>query len=135
MDGDLAADIKRMIRLDEAKPRDERLGECDPCGEGLITPENEAKYSAELFGVLVSKAEGKTVGVLKGVQESSGKQDGFRGLLTMCRRFDVKTPASLLQSYLEVVTPGVIKGVEDIPGFIYSWEEKVVNLGPNTMRT
>ena len=46
----------------------------------------------------------------------------------MCRRFDVKTPASLLQSYLEVVTPAVIKGYEDIPNGIYQWEEKVVNL-------
>ena len=44
------------------------------------------------------------------------------------RRFDPKTTASLLQGYLEVVSPGAIQGTEDmIPG-IHKWEGKVACL-------
>ena len=61
------------------------------------------------------------------MDEGSG-MDGFKALLVLNRRFDVKTSASLLQSYLEVVSPPTIKNVMDVANSVHGWETKVLAL-------
>ena len=67
--------------------------------------------------------------MIKMVGDISGKQDGFRSFVMLDRAYNIKTPASLLQSFVEVVAPKGIDKEEDIPGEILRWEEKVVGLG------
>ena len=64
------------------------------------------KYSHELYGILCSLTGGEAKTVLKGIVDSGSGQDGFKGLLVMNRRFDTRTSASLLQTYLDVVSQG-----------------------------
>ena len=49
--------------------------------------------------------------MLRGIAEAGHGNDGFRGLLYLNKRFDRRTQASLLQAYLEVMSPLGIKGV------------------------
>ena len=49
-------------------------------------------------------------------------------ILALHRRYDVRTQASLLQAYLEVVNPGGIKGIGDMVAAIHKWESKVAVL-------
>ena len=53
------------------------------------------------------------------------KQDGFKALVDLNRRYDTRTAAILLQSYLEVVNPPGIKGLEGMAAGIHKWEAKV----------
>eukprot|EP00973_Karenia_brevis_P059149 8235716-Karenia_brevis.AAC.1 len=54
--------------------------------------------------------------------------DGFRALVLPNQRFDVKNSASLLSSFLEVVSPTSLKGSRDLVSGIQEWERKVASL-------
>ena len=55
--------------------------------------------------------------------------DGYRALCVFQDRYDKRTSASMLRSYLDVVTPYAIKGVKDVVSGIHKWEGKVTALG------
>ena len=57
---------------------------------------------------------GEAKSLVKGVSDAGFGRDGFKALLTLHKRYDCKTQASLLQAYLEVVNPAGIKGLTDI---------------------
>ena len=64
-------------------------------------------------------------GTLKGMEDKGSELCGFRGLLILQKRFDQFTTSGLLQQYLDVVAPPVIKkDAEVVPG-ISRWERKV----------
>ena len=92
--------------------------------DGIIDTETYAKYKGELFGVVVSLTEGEPKSILRGISEAGFPADGLRGILALGRRYDRRTQASLLQAYLEVVNPPLIKGIGDLIGGILRWENK-----------
>ena len=49
-------------------------------------------------------------------------------MVMLAKRYDVKMPAKLLRSYLEVVTPPGIKGVSEVSSGIQKWEGKLALL-------
>eukprot|EP00973_Karenia_brevis_P024772 3414966-Karenia_brevis.AAC.1 len=51
--------------------------------------------------------------------------DGFKALVLLNQRFDVKNSASLLNSFLEVVSPVSLKGSRDLVSGRQEWERKV----------
>ena len=75
--------------------------------------------------MLCSLTEGEAKHVLKGMVGTGLIHNGFKAMLIFSRRFDSKTSASLLQSYLEVLRPGSIKGVMEIVSGIHQWGAKV----------
>eukprot|EP00973_Karenia_brevis_P047144 6543240-Karenia_brevis.AAC.1 len=54
--------------------------------------------------------------------------DGFKALVLLNQRFDVKNSARLLSSFLEVVNPTSLKGSRDIVSGIQEWERKVASM-------
>eukprot|EP00973_Karenia_brevis_P054411 7560200-Karenia_brevis.AAC.1 len=54
--------------------------------------------------------------------------DGFKALVLLKQRFDVKNSASLLGSFLEVVSPARSKSSRDLVADIQEWERKVASL-------
>eukprot|EP00973_Karenia_brevis_P016360 2240983-Karenia_brevis.AAC.1 len=54
--------------------------------------------------------------------------DGFKALVLLNQRFDVKNNASLLNSFLEVVSPADLKSSRDRVSGIQEWERKVASL-------
>eukprot|EP00973_Karenia_brevis_P088128 12219249-Karenia_brevis.AAC.1 len=60
---------------------------------------------------------------MRGLQDTEFPSDGFKALVCLSQRFDVKASSSMLASFLEVVSPKSLKDKELIPG-IYFWERK-----------
>ena len=99
----------------------------DPVEDGMIPLNMYEKYAGELYGILVSITNGEAKNVLKGMFDSGGTGDGFKGMMLLEKRFDATTSASLLQAYLEVITPKPLKASEIVVG-IGKWENKVCGL-------
>ena len=57
-----------------------------------------------------------------------GFGDGFRALWMLNKRFDSKTYSSILQAYLDVVKPPVIKKAIEVTAGIHRWEAEVTAL-------
>ena len=53
--------------------------------------------------------------------------DGLKGLMLLRGLYDVKTGATLLKSYTEVVSPPGIRSVHDVVSKINNWEVKLGN--------
>eukprot|EP00973_Karenia_brevis_P083172 11532627-Karenia_brevis.AAC.1 len=64
---------------------------------------------------------------MRGLQDTAFPSDGFKALVCLSQRCDVKTSSSMLSSFLEVVSPKVAKDKELIPE-IHLWERKVAYL-------
>eukprot|EP00973_Karenia_brevis_P057953 8067951-Karenia_brevis.AAC.1 len=64
---------------------------------------------------------------MRGLQDKEFPSDGFKALVCLSQRYDVKTSSSMLSSFLEVVSPKMIKDKDLIPG-IHFWEKKVADL-------
>ena len=88
------------------------------------------RYPGELYGVLVSLVEGEAKMVVKGLMgiKGEGGDDGYKALLLLQQRFDILTAAGLLQAYMDVVNPGILKGGPDAVSGIYKWEAKLAVL-------
>eukprot|EP00973_Karenia_brevis_P077967 10830890-Karenia_brevis.AAC.1 len=54
--------------------------------------------------------------------------DGFKALVLLNQKFDVKNGGSLLNSSLEVVSPVSLKGSRDLVSGVQGWERKVAAL-------
>eukprot|EP00973_Karenia_brevis_P078667 10919285-Karenia_brevis.AAC.1 len=60
--------------------------------------------------------------------DTGHRMDGFKALVMLNQRFDVKNSASLLNSFLEVVSPADLKNSRDLVSGIHEWERKVASL-------
>ena len=85
-------------------------------------------FAAELFGLLVSLTAREAKGIVKEVYEKGQGHDGFKALMSLNRRYDSKTSASLLSAFMEVVSPGQIKHVKDVISAVRKWESKTASL-------
>eukprot|EP00973_Karenia_brevis_P061326 8528614-Karenia_brevis.AAC.1 len=54
--------------------------------------------------------------------------DGFKAVVLLNQRFGVKNYASLLSSFLEVISPVNLKGSRDLVAGVQEWERKVASL-------
>eukprot|EP00973_Karenia_brevis_P062653 8712196-Karenia_brevis.AAC.1 len=64
---------------------------------------------------------------MRGLQDTQFPSDGYKALVSLSQRLDVKTSSSVLSSFLEVVSSKVAKDEELIPA-IHLWERKVADL-------
>eukprot|EP00973_Karenia_brevis_P008286 1121914-Karenia_brevis.AAC.1 len=58
---------------------------------------------------------------MRGLQDTDFPSDGFKALVCLSQRYDVKTSSSMLSSFLEVVSPKVARDKELTPA-IHLWE-------------
>ena len=65
---------------------------------------------------------------MKGIVDREYGQDGFKALVDLNHRYDQCTSASLLGSFLEVVSPPPVRGLGDVIPSIHRWEAKVAAL-------
>ena len=72
------------------------------------------KYGAELYGVLSSLTVGAAKSIFKGLVDRGDGLDRFKALVISQKWFDTKASASLLQTYLDVVTPPGLKGAQQV---------------------
>eukprot|EP00973_Karenia_brevis_P025759 3554519-Karenia_brevis.AAC.1 len=77
----------------------------DPARDEQIDKAIYDKYHTELYGVLVSLTNGETLNILRGLQDTPFRYDGFKALVALSQRFDVKASSSMLSIFLEVVSP------------------------------
>eukprot|EP00973_Karenia_brevis_P014038 1906282-Karenia_brevis.AAC.1 len=61
--------------------------------------------------------------MLRGLQDSKFQYDGFKALVALSQRFDVKTSSSMLSSFLEVVSPKPGKEIDIVQG-VHQWERR-----------
>jgi len=66
----------------------------------------------------------KAKSVVRGISESGNTNDGFKAWVVLQCRYDKKTKASLLRTFLDVTNPPRIKGVNTIIKAIHVWEAK-----------
>eukprot|EP00973_Karenia_brevis_P092788 12414129-Karenia_brevis.AAC.1 len=85
------------------------------------------KYKTELYGVLVSLTSGEPLNMLRGLRHTRFQYDGFKALVVLSQRFDVKASSSMLSSFLEVVSPKPVKEIDIVQG-VHHWERKVADL-------
>jgi len=116
IDGALYDETKEMLQ----QAKDE---EFDPasCEELSLYQ----KYKSELYGVVVSLTFGEAKSVVRGISESGNNNDGFKALVVLQCRYDKKTKANLLRTFLDVTNPPGIKVVNTIIMSIHAWESKV----------
>eukprot|EP00973_Karenia_brevis_P013636 1850347-Karenia_brevis.AAC.1 len=80
----------------------------------------------ELCRILVSLTSGEPLGISRGLQDTDFQFDGYKAIVALSQRFDVKTSSSMLSS-LEVVSPKGVKDKDLVPG-VHHWERKVADL-------
>ena len=68
---------------------------------------------------------GETKSVVRGISDSGNNNDGFKALIVLQCRYDKKTEANLLRTFLDVTNPPGIKGVNTIIKSIHTWESKL----------
>ena len=88
-----------QVRDDVWEPIDEMIPG-DPKKSELLYDKN----AGELYGVLCSITGGEAKSLVRGIRDDQGqtKQDGFRALLELGKRFDSQNSATRLQAFLEV---------------------------------
>eukprot|EP00973_Karenia_brevis_P013685 1856354-Karenia_brevis.AAC.1 len=64
---------------------------------------------------------------MRGLQDTEYQSDGFGAMVCLSQRYGVRTSSSMLYSFLEVVSPKVVKDKDLIPA-VYLWERKVSDL-------
>eukprot|EP00973_Karenia_brevis_P031299 4320007-Karenia_brevis.AAC.1 len=65
--------------------------------------------------------------MLRGLQDTKYQYDGFKALVVLSQRFDVKTSSSMLSSSPEVVSPKQVKEIVIVQG-VHQWERRVADL-------
>ena len=124
VDKELVADLNKIL-VKERQTGEIQSWKAEDDG---ISLDRYDKYSGELYGVLVSQTGSEARNILRGMADSGDSYNGYKGLLLLNKRFDSKTAASLLQSYLEVVHPDKLKGSSEVIAGIQKWERKVGEL-------
>jgi hypothetical protein len=92
------------------------------------------KYKYELYAVIMSLTTGEPKSLLRslgeiGMDGKKGEEDGFKGMLILAQRFDLKSDMGMLQVYLSVVSPNKIKSWTEIPTATNKWDQDVGMLG------
>ena len=111
----LCRDLKDVLSV-------KREEEWDPELEHYNTYE---KYHSELYGVIVSLTQGEAKGVVKGIVDRGGNQDGYKALALLAHRYDAHTTANLLRSFMDVASPSAIKGSQGLVKGVHHWEARV----------
>ena len=86
------------------------------------------RYKGELYSLLCGLTEGDAKSVVRTVVDKGFAQDGFKAFVDLGRRFEAQTAASLLQTFIEGVSPPHIKSTGDIIPGIHRWEAKLAIL-------
>eukprot|EP00973_Karenia_brevis_P055392 7701698-Karenia_brevis.AAC.1 len=86
-----------------------------------------SKYKAELYGVLVPLTTEERLRIMRGLQDTKFKYDGYMGIVALRQRYDVRASSSMLSSFLEVVVPKGAQEKDLVPG-VQQWESKVADL-------
>ena len=96
-----------------------------------LDPELYSTFSLVLYSILCTVTDGDAKGILRGMAEKGWALDGFKGLMLLRGLYDVRTGATLLKNYTEVVSPPGIRSVHDVVSKINNWEGKLGNLKEN----
>ena len=99
-----------------------------------LEKETYEKYKFELYAVIMSLTNGEPKQILRnmgevGMDGKKGESDGFKGMLVLAERFDLKSDMGMLQVYLSVVSPNKIKSWTEIPTATNKWDQDVGMLG------
>ena len=78
----------------------------------------------------LTAGEAKTI--VKGVLDKGFNQDGFKAFIELNHLCDSRSEASVLRTFLEVISPPPFKGISDIVGGIHKWEGKMAALKTQT---
>ena len=89
-----------------------------------VGEERFGKYSSELFGVLCSLTSGEANVIVRSVVGKGFGFCGFSALSFLNNRYNPKTPARLLQCLTEVISPGVVKDIRNLPKTVENWEAR-----------
>ena len=93
--------------------------------ETLVGKEEVERYGGELFRVLSSLTKGEANTVVRSAAiGQDGRQNGFLALKLLSNRFNPKTPAKLFRALMEILVPGIVKEVRDVPRAVEEWEVK-----------
>ena len=97
-----------------------RIGEL--IGEAMV--EN---HGGEVFRLLCGLTKGEANAIVRGAalggkNGSNERKNGFLALKLLSKRFNPKTPAKLFKSLMDIMIPGMIKEVMDVPRKIEEWE-------------
>ena len=79
------------------------------------------------MGFWFPKHQAKPKGLCGGLSEV-GETDGFKALLIFDKRFDIRTSATLLQAYMEVINIPLLKNIHDVVSGIHNWEARMTAL-------
>ena len=87
------------------------------------------RYGGELFRVLSSLTKGEANTVVRSAAiGQDGRQNGFLALKLLCNRFNPKTPAKLYRALIDVMVPGALKEIRDVPRAVEEWEVKCARI-------
>ena len=93
-----------------------------------VDPTVQAKFGAELFGVLCSLTGGEANVVVRSVIQRGAGYCGFAALCLLSQRFNPKTPARVLQFLTAILNPPPVKDVRLLERAVEEWEIKVGKL-------
>eukprot|EP00973_Karenia_brevis_P092119 12410835-Karenia_brevis.AAC.1 len=124
VDSRLAEEVRKLMSREDASrfPND-----WDPSKDSQVDNVIYHKYKTAMYRVLVSLTSGEPLGILRGLQDTPFQSDGYKALVVFSQRFYVKTSSSMLSSFLEVVSPKVVKDKDLIPA-IHLWERRAADL-------
>ena len=137
VDRKLAHEVIRLMVRESNNKADPEKYEVE---KDSLLDESVKHYGMELFGLLVElmEEESEPHGMLIGMQEKamakaeSGElelgYDGFKALVILQRRYDVRTGSGMLRAFAQVVSPSAIKSDKDLIMSIRQWEQRLVAL-------
>ena len=130
VDLELSNDIRELVKKDNGDLKAEGW---DPLGDDRLTKRvgfegRYRMYKGPLYAVLCSLTDGEAKNILRCMDDNGMGYDGFKGIMALGKRFDVRTKASMLQAYLDVVAPKSITKIGDIVPRINSWEAKILGI-------
>ena len=93
--------------------------------ESLVGKEEVDRYGGEVFRLLSSLTKGEANTVVRSAAiGQDGRHNGFLALKLLSNRFNPKTPAKLFRALMEILVPGMVKEVRDVPRAVEEWEVK-----------
>ena len=123
VDGELASESKSLLFTQ---------ADADPNKLDRVTDRavsnNMDNYSSELYGIVCLLTSGEAKLVLRWMADFEPSCCGFKAFLLLQKRLDNQTTASLLQAYLDVVSPAPINAGTDVVAGIHRWEGRVIAL-------
>ena len=130
VDLELSNDIRELVKKGNGDLKAEGW---DPLGDDRLTKRvgfegRYRMYKGPLYAVLCSLTDGEAKNILRCMDDNGMGYDGFKGIMALGKRFDVRTKASMLQAYLDVVAPKGSTKIGDIVPRINAWEAKILGI-------